>query len=235
MASAERAALDRRAGGRPRRRPGCPRIRTGGDDGGWRRFGPLPADTGRSVIRDVVEFRRCGLACRRVAELDVPVERLAGGDAPCRAPRGRPVHTFLVPPRLATASIGKTSWSTRSAPIPTRCRRAVARAAVVAAGRPAGLAGRHRPRRDTQVRARRRCSAPHLPRPIGPRKGGATGPSRLRGLGPTRPRPVQHHRPRPPPPPPRPVTHLAAYTARRTDPSTPDHHSPAGQPAQPRT
>jgi hypothetical protein len=50
------------------------------------------------VIRDVVEFRRSGLACRRVAELKIPVEawRAAMRHA-CRR-EDTPVHTFLVPP-----------------------------------------------------------------------------------------------------------------------------------------
>ena len=35
----------------------------------------------------MVEFGRYGLACRRVAGLNIPVEVLAGRDAPCRPPR----------------------------------------------------------------------------------------------------------------------------------------------------
>jgi hypothetical protein len=54
------------------------------------------------VIRDVVEFRRCSLAYRRVAELNIPVD-VAGRDTTYRPPRGHPVHTFFVPHRVATA------------------------------------------------------------------------------------------------------------------------------------
>jgi hypothetical protein len=56
------------------------------------------------VIRDVVEFRQAGLACRRVAELNIPVGawRAAMRHAGDRA--GTPVRTFLLPPHLGTAA-----------------------------------------------------------------------------------------------------------------------------------
>jgi hypothetical protein len=54
------------------------------------------------MIRDVVDFRETGLACRRVAELNIPVKawraamRHAGGRA------GTPVCTFLLPAHPTT-------------------------------------------------------------------------------------------------------------------------------------
>jgi hypothetical protein len=55
------------------------------------------------VIRDVIEFRRSGLARRQTADLNISVEawRAAIRHAGRRA--DTPVHTFLVPPQPATA------------------------------------------------------------------------------------------------------------------------------------
>jgi hypothetical protein len=52
------------------------------------------------MIRDVAEFRRTGLASRRVAELDIPVG--AWRAAMCHAGRrdGARVRTFLLPPTI---------------------------------------------------------------------------------------------------------------------------------------
>lgn len=71
-----------------------------------------------SVIRDVVEFRRSGLAYRPVAELNILVQawRAAMRHAGRRA--DTLVHTFLGPPHLATPADRETRWSTPSAPIP---------------------------------------------------------------------------------------------------------------------
>jgi hypothetical protein len=50
------------------------------------------------MIRDVADFRRAGVACRRVRELDIPVEVWRA--AMCRVAHqdGGRVRTFLVPP-----------------------------------------------------------------------------------------------------------------------------------------
>ena len=150
-----------------------------------------------SVILDVIEFRRrFGVSTSRRPEH--PGERLAGRDAPGRAPPW-PLRCTLswfhpVPP---PQSIGKTSWSTRFAPGPPPevtglsegllwWRRVDELAIPLSTARAA----------VRQVRSRRRCPAPHLPRRNSRRRGGgSTRPAHLRSLGTTRPRPVQHHRP----------------------------------------
>jgi hypothetical protein len=55
------------------------------------------------VISDVVEFRRCGLACRRVVELNIPVDAWRATMRHAGRRADTPVHPFLVPCRLATA------------------------------------------------------------------------------------------------------------------------------------
>ena len=54
------------------------------------------------MIRDVIEFRRSGLACRRVAELDIPVQAWRAAMRHAGRREDARVHTFLVPPHLAT-------------------------------------------------------------------------------------------------------------------------------------
>ena len=55
------------------------------------------------MIRDVTEFSRTGVVCRRVDELDVPVG--AWRPAMCHAGRrqGARVRTFLIPPSVVSA------------------------------------------------------------------------------------------------------------------------------------
>ena len=55
------------------------------------------------MILDVIEFRRYGLACRRVADLNIPVSAWRAAMRQAGRRLDAPVHTFLVPPRPATA------------------------------------------------------------------------------------------------------------------------------------
>jgi len=193
------------------------------------------------VILDVIEFRRYGLACRRVADLNIPVSAWRAAMRQAGRRLAAPVHTFLVPPRPATAVDRQDQlvYAVRTSPPPevtglsegllwwrrvdelaiplSTARAAVRRFALaegvrlhtfLAATADAEVADR-RGRRIYAVWARH-------------------GPDPFSIIAPPPPPP-------PPPPAPRPVTDLAAYAARRTNTSTPDHHSPAGQPTQPRT
>ena len=54
------------------------------------------------MIRDVIEFRRSGLACRRVAELDIPVQAWRAAMRHAGRREDARVHTFLIPPHPAT-------------------------------------------------------------------------------------------------------------------------------------
>jgi hypothetical protein len=170
------------------------------------------------VIRDVVEFRRCGLACRRVAEMNVPVAawRAAIRQAARRA--DTPVHTFLVPRRADTAAERQDQlvYAVRTDPPPDVtgawqgllwCRRVDELTMPVGAAR----AAMHRFARAEAVllhtflaptaRGRKPASSGQLVYAVWAEH----GPDPFRIIAP------------PPPPPLRPVTHLAAYAARRTE------------------
>jgi hypothetical protein len=179
------------------------------------------------VIRDVVDFRRSGLACRRVAELNIPVQawRAAMRHAGRRA--DTPVHTFLVPRHLATAvdREDQVVYAVRTDPPPD------------AAGMEQGLLWwRPVDRLDMPVNTVRAALhrfaqaegarlhtflASHGPAGSGDRPGqlryavwAHAGPDPFSIVA------------RPPRLPLRPVTDLAAYAAHRADLSAPDHHSP---------
>ena len=70
------------------------------------------------MIRDVTEFSRTGVVCRRVDELDVPVG--AWRPAMCHAGRrqGARVRTFLIPPSVVSADEPRIGWCSASAPPP---------------------------------------------------------------------------------------------------------------------
>jgi hypothetical protein len=183
------------------------------------------------VIRDVVEFRRSGLACRRVAELNIPVQawRAAMRHAARRA--DTPVHTFLVPPHLATAADREDQvvYAIRTDPPPDAPPDAAGMEQRLLWWRPVD-------RLDMPVNTVRAALlrfahaegarlhtflAPPSPARSGDRPGqllyavwAHAGPDPFSIVA------------RPPRPPLRPVTDLAAYTARRAHPSAPDHHSP---------
>ena len=124
-----------------------PRIRTGLTTVVGRLPVCGPADIGQigDPRRGRVPPVRAGVSTGRRAEH--PGGGLAGRDAPCRPPRGHP-RAYLprsTPPRHRGRSRRSAGLRGSHRP-PTRRHRAVARAAVVAAGRPAGHAGQHRPR-----------------------------------------------------------------------------------------
>jgi hypothetical protein len=174
------------------------------------------------VIRDIAEFRRCGLACRRVAGLNIPVEawRAAMRQAGWRA--DTPVQTFLVPSRLVTAIDREDQlvYAVRTHPPPCATglwqgllwwRRVDQLAMPVSTVR-------------AEVRRFARAEGVLLHTFLAPAARAKTagspgqfvyavwaqhGPDPFSVVAPT------------PLPPPRPVTHLAAYTARRADPSAP--------------
>ena len=188
------------------------------------------------MIRDVIEFRRSGLACRRVAELDIPVQawraamRHAGRRGDAR------VHTFLVPPHPATPADRpeQVVYAVRTNPPPE------------IAELPQGLlwwrrvdqldmpvdtvrAVMHRVARREGVGAHTFLAPPAC-------AGLADPPGQLVYAVWAQPGPDPFRMVNPPPlPPPRPVASLAAYAARRTNPSTPDHHPPIIQPERRRT
>jgi hypothetical protein len=71
------------------------------------------------MIRDVTDFRRTGVASRRVVELGIPVE--AWRAAMCRTARrdGARVRTFLVPSPVAVDDpVGRTVFAVRVDPPP---------------------------------------------------------------------------------------------------------------------
>jgi hypothetical protein len=72
------------------------------------------------VIRDVVEFRRCGLACRRVADLNIPVDAWRAAMRQTGRRVNTPVHTFLIPPRPTTADerLDQLVYAVRTDPPP---------------------------------------------------------------------------------------------------------------------
>jgi hypothetical protein len=125
------------------------------------------------------------------------VRGLPSRNAPRRPPR-RHSHAHLprsTPPHHRSRPGGPGRLRRPHRP-PAGCCRDGARTAVVAAGLPTGHAGQHRPRRTTQVRPGRRCTAPHLPRPAQPRGvRRSTRPAPLRGMGPRRPGPLQRRGP----------------------------------------
>jgi len=168
------------------------------------------------VIRDVVEFRRAGLASRRVAELNIPVKawraamRHAGGRA------GTPVHTFLLPLHLATAVDREDQlvYAIRTDPPPD-----------VTAQQQGLLWWRRVDQLDTPVRAvraalrrfaREEVVRLHTFLALGRTESGDP-PGQLLYVVWAQPGPdpfrIVARRPLPPAPPP--VTDLAAYTARR--------------------
>jgi hypothetical protein len=139
---------NRRSSWRSSRTPG-PRIRGSGSElttvAPGRRFrpAPSPADTGQ--IGDqrcgrVPPVRSCVSTGRRAEH---PGGRLASHDAPCRPPRGHSRASLprSMPPRHRSRSARPAGLRGSYRP-PTRRRRAVARAAVVVAGRRVGHAGR---------------------------------------------------------------------------------------------
>jgi hypothetical protein len=174
------------------------------------------------VIRDVVEFRRCGLACRRVAELHIPVEawRAAIRHAGRRA--DTPVHTFLLPPHLATPRDRQDQlvYAVRTDPPPDVAGlwqgllwwRRVDQLAV-----PVGTV-------RAEIRRFARAEGVLLHTFLTPtaraKRDGPPGQFVYAVWAQHGPDPFSIIAPRPLPPPP-PVTHLAAYTARRADLSTP--------------
>jgi hypothetical protein len=141
------------------------------------------------------------------------------------------VHAFLGPPHLATPADRETRWSTPSAPI-ARCR-AAGGVAVVAVGRSAGHVGRHLCARRSADSLAGKVVCFTLPRPTGlPGAGPIHQASSCTRYGPNPARTrlgIVALRPLPPP---RAVTHLAAYAARRTDASAPLHDPPTVQPAR---
>ena len=188
------------------------------------------------MIRDVIEFRRSGLACRRVAELDIPVQawraamRHAGRRGDAR------VHTFLVPPHPATPADRpeQVVYAVRTDPPPE--------IAVL----PQGLLWWRRvDQLDMPVDtfravmrrvARREGVGLHTFLAPPACAGLANPPGQPVYVVWAQPGPDPFRMVNPPPlPPPRPVASLAAYAARRTNPSTPDHHPPIIQPERRRT
>jgi hypothetical protein len=170
----------------------------------------------------MVEFRRYGLACRRVAGLNIPVE--AWRAAMHRAGRlaDTPVHTFLVPPRPVTAIDREDQlvYAVRTYPPPDVAglwhgrlwwRRvdqltmpvSTVRAAIRRFARAEGLL------LHTFLAPIARAKRDDPPSQFVYAVWAQHGPDPFSLIA---PRPL---------PPPRPVTHLAAYTARRADPSTP--------------
>jgi hypothetical protein len=179
------------------------------------------------VIRDVVEFRRHGLACRRVADLDIPVDawRAAMRHAGRRA--DTPVHTFLVPPRPATAvdRQDRLVYAVRTDPAPDLAglwqgllwwRRVdelamplgTVRAAIRRFARAEGV------RLHTFLAPTVHATTPDPPGQLIYAVWAQHGPDPFSIIAPPRP------------PPPRPVTDLADYTARRSKPSAPGHRLP---------
>jgi len=184
------------------------------------------------VIRDMVEFRRCGLGCRRVAQLNIPVEAWRAAMHHTGRRTDAPVHTFLVPPHLATAVDRQDQlvYAVRTDPPPD------------VTGLWHGLLWWRRvdqlamPVRSVRAGIRRfaRAEGVLLHTFLAPtaRAKRSSPPGQLVYAV------WAQHGPDPfsiiaPPPPP--VTHLAAYTARRTVPSAPDHHSSTVRPAPPLT
>jgi hypothetical protein len=175
------------------------------------------------VIRDVVEFGRSGLARRRIADLNIPVEawRAAIRQAGRRA--DTPVHTFLVPPQPITAvdREDQVVYAVRTDPPPD------------AAGMEHRLL-RWRPVDELDVPVTTVCGALHrfahaeeapLHTFLAPQYCGTSGdrPGRLLYAVWANPGPDPFDVVAPPPQPaPCPVTDLASYTARRADPSAPD-------------
>jgi hypothetical protein len=193
------------------------------------------------VILDVIEFRRYGLACRRVADLNIPVSAWRAAMRKTGRRVDAPVHTFLVPPRPATAVEGQDQlvYAVRTSPPPevtglsegllwwrrvdelavplSTARAAIRRFALAEGVRLHTFLAATTDAEVADPRGRRIYAvwARH-------------GPDPFSIIAPPPPPP-------PPAPPPRPVTDLAAYAARRTNTSTPDHYSPTVQPTQPRT
>jgi hypothetical protein len=174
------------------------------------------------VIRDVVEFRRCGLACRRVAELNIPIDAWRAAMRHTGRRADTPVHTFLIPPRLATAvdRQDRLVYAVRTAPPPEVAglwqgllwwRRVDELAMPVGTVRAAmrRLARAEGVRLHTFLAPTARAKTADQPGQLVYAVWAQHGPDPFSIIA-------------PPPPPPRPVTHLAAYTARRNDPSAPD-------------
>ena len=221
--------------GRPR--PGRPTRGAAGVpiramDRPWRRLSPLRAcsSTGDPRPDDVGDSR-----CRRVPQVrsgvspsrrpEHPGRRLACRDAPDRSRRehSRAHVPDSAPSRHRRRAAGPARLCGPHRP-PTRGHRAVARAAVVAANRRADHAALHGPSRRTEVRARRRCLAPHLSGHNGLRATGrSTRPTHLAVWAQHGPDPFSIIAPSMSPPA---VIQLATYTARHTRPSTSDQHSP---------
>jgi hypothetical protein len=170
----------------------------------------------------MVEFRRYGLACRRVAGLYIPVEawRAAIHRAGSRA--GTPVHTFLIPARAATAVDREDQlvYAVRTQPPPDATglwqgllwwRRvdqltlpvSTARAAVRRFARAEGAL------LHTFVAPAVRATTAGPPGQFVYAVWAQHGPDPFSIIAPT------------PSPPPCPVTDLVAYTGRRADPSAP--------------
>jgi len=188
------------------------------------------------VIRDVIEFRRSGLACRRVAELDIPVQAWRAAMRHAGRREGARVHTFLVPPHLATLADRPEQmvYAVRTDPPPE-----------VAGLRQGLLWWRRVDQLDMPVDtfravmrrvARREGVGVHTFLTPRARGGLADPPGQLVYAVWAQPGPDPFRMVNPPPlPQPRPVASLAAYSARRANPSTLDHHPPTVQPMRRRT
>jgi hypothetical protein len=188
------------------------------------------------VIRDVVEFRRHGLACRRVAELNIPVDAWRAAMRHAGRHTDTPVHTFLLPPRPATAvdRQDRLVYAVRTDPPPDVAglwqgllwwRRVDELTMPLGTVRTAMHRFAHAEgvRLHTFLAPTARATTADPPSQLIYAVWAQHGPDPFSIIAPPRP------------PPPRPVTHLAAYTARRCNPSAPDHHSPTVQPSPPQT
>lgn len=171
------------------------------------------------MIRDLVEFRRHGLACRRVADLNVSVDAWRAAMRQAGRRPDIPVHTFLVPARPATAidRQDRLVYAVRTDPPPDVAgpwhgllwwRRVdeltmplgAVRTAIRRFARAEGV------RLHTFLAPTRRAKTADAPGKLIYAVWAHHGPDPFSIIAPSRP------------PPPRPITHLAAYTTRRSSP-----------------
>lgn len=175
------------------------------------------------MIRDVVEFHRSGLACRRVADLKIPVAAWRAAMRHAGRRENTPVHTFLVPPHFATAvdREDQVVYAVRTDPPPDagglEQRQLLWWRPVDQLDMPVDniRAELRRFARGEGVRLHTFLAPPGCPE-----SGKAPGRFVYAVWARPGPDPFSIVAPRPLPLP-RPVTHLAAYTTRRADPSTP--------------
>ena len=165
--------------------PGWPAVTAGCST-----FSPGPSTSSGTAVAGC-DWSGWGLAVLAALDQAEPTRGAAG--VPIRA-MDRPWRRLS--PLRACSSIGDP----RPADVgDSRCRRGPPRRS--GGRRVAELninAALHRPSRRTEVRARRRCLAPHLSGHNGLRATDrSTRPTHLCSVGPARSRPVQHHRPVP--------------------------------------